>query len=426
MYIARRAAMSEKLLHTPEGVRDIYDSECKKKLTVMNQLHHVLELYSYQDINTPSFEYFDIFNMDKGSAQSNEMYKFFDRNNNTLVLRPDITPSIARSVAKYYSDEELPIRLCYNGNTFINAHQHQGKLSEFTQVGGELINDDSSAADAEIIACVISCLKAVGLKEFQIEIGEVEFFRGVIDEAGLDDEIEAKIREYIQMKNFFGLNEYVSKLDIADNLKEIFSSFDNLFGGLEMLDRAYELVTNPTSKLAIERLRKVYNALAAYGFEDYIGFDLSMLNRYNYYTGIVFRGYTYGTGDAVVKGGRYNNLLAKFGKEAPSVGFAIYVDDLMSAISRNKIEVEIDHSNILILYDRDNQRAAIKLAADLRDKDKKIELVRQSAKHNIEAYIEYAKKTHFSGIYHFLDDDNVEVISLHEGIRETVKASELY
>lgn len=418
--------MSEKLLHTPEGVRDIYDSECKKKLTVMNQLHHVLELYSYQDINTPSFEYFDIFNMDKGSAQSNEMYKFFDRNNNTLVLRPDITPSIARSVAKYYSDEELPIRLCYNGNTFINAHQHQGKLSEFTQVGGELINDDSSAADAEIIACVISCLKAVGLKEFQIEIGEVEFFRGVIDEAGLDDEIEAKIREYIQMKNFFGLNEYVSKLDIADNLKEIFSSFDNLFGGLEMLDRAYELVTNPTSKLAIERLRKVYNALAAYGFEDYIGFDLSMLNRYNYYTGIVFRGYTYGTGDAVVKGGRYNNLLAKFGKEAPSVGFAIYVDDLMSAISRNKIEVEIDHSNILILYDRDNQRAAIKLAADLRDKDKKIELVRQSAKHNIEAYIEYAKKTHFSGIYHFLDDDNVEVISLHEGIRETVKASELY
>ena len=98
----------------------------------------------------------------------------------------------------------------------------------------------------------------------------------------------------------------------------------------------------------------------------------------------------------------------------------------MSAISRNKIEVSIDHSNILILYDRDNQRAAIKLAADLRDKDKKIELVRQSAKHNIEAYIEYAKKTHFSGIYHFLDDDNVEVISLHEGIRETVKASELY
>lgn len=418
--------MSEKLLHTPEGVRDIYDSECKKKLTVMNQIHHILELYSYQDIDTPSFEYFDIFNMDKGSAPSNEMYKFFDRNNNTLVLRPDITPSIARSVAKYYAEEELPIRLCYKGNTYINAHQHQGKLSEFTQIGGELINDDSSAADAEIIACVISCLKAVGLKEFQIEIGEIEFFKGIIAEAGLDEETESKIREYIQMKNFFGLTEYVSKLHISEKLKQIFSNFDNMFGGLEMLDRAGSLVTNPMSLSAIERLKKVYTALQSYGYENYVGFDLSMLNRYNYYTGIVFRGYTYGTGDAIVKGGRYNNLLAKFGKDAPSVGFAIYVDDLMSAISRNKIDISIDHSNLLILYDRENQKSAIQLAADLRNKDKKIELIRQSAKHNLDDYITYARKMHFSGIYHFLDHENVEVIALVEDTRSTVKASELY
>ncbi len=418
--------MSEKLLHTPEGVRDIYDSECKKKLTVMNQLHHILELYSYQDIDTPSFEYFDIFNMDKGSALSSEMYKFFDRNNNTLVLRPDITPGIARSVAKYYTEEELPIRLCYRGNTFINAHQHQGKLSEFTQIGGELINDDSSAADAEIIACVISCLKAVGLKEFQIEIGEIEFFKGIITEAGLDEETEAKIREYIQMKNFFGLTEYVSKLQISDSLKHLFSNFDNMFGGLEMLDRVETLITNPLSHSAIDRLKKVYTALQSYGYDNYIGFDLSMLNRYNYYTGIVFRGYTYGTGDAIVKGGRYNNLLAKFGKDAPSVGFAIYVDDLMSAISRNNIDVVIDHSNLLILYDREYQKPAIRLAADLRSKDKKIELIRQSARHSLDDYIAYARKMHFSGIYHFLDQENVEVIGLLEETRSTVKALELY
>ncbi len=418
--------MSEKLLHTPEGVRDIYDSECKKKLTVMNQLHHVLELYSYQDIDTPSFEYFDIFNMDKGSALSSEMYKFFDRNNNTLVLRPDITPGIARSVAKYYTEEELPIRLCYRGNTFINAHQHQGKLSEFTQIGGELINDDSSAADAEIIACVISCLKAVGLKEFQIEIGEIEFFKGIITEAGLDEDTETKIREYIQIKNFFGLTEYVSKLQISDSLKQLFSNFDNMFGGLEMLDRVETLITNPLSHFAIDRLKKVYTALQSYGYENYIGFDLSMLNRYNYYTGIVFRGYTYGTGDAIVKGGRYNNLLAKFGKDAPSVGFAIYVDDLMSAISRNNIDVVIDHSNLLILYDREYQKPAIRLAADLRSKDKKIELIRQSARHSLDDYIAYAGKMHFSGIYHFLDQENVEVIGLSEETRATVKAVELY
>lgn len=418
--------MNEKLLHTPEGVRDIYDSECKKKRKVLNEIHHVLELYSYQDIDTPAFEYFDIFNMDKGSAASNEMYKFFDRDNNTLVLRPDITPSIARCVAKYYPEEELPIRLCYQGNTFINAHQHQGKLSEFTQIGGELINDDSSAADAEIIACVVNCLLAVGLKEFQIEIGEVEYFKGIIEEAGIDTDTEAKIREYIHSKNFFGLAKFVEALNIKPKLKEAIAGFDSLFGGLEMLNRAEQFVTNQKSIQAINRMRKVYTALKSYGFDSYVGFDLSMLNRYNYYTGIIFRGYTYGTGDAIVKGGRYNHLLEKFGKDAPSVGFAIYVDDLMNAISRNKIAVDIDDSNLLILYNHKDQKAAIELATGLRAKNNKVELVRKSVRHDLDEYIAYGKKMHFSVLYYFEDTENVTVISLADDVEKTVAAKALY
>ena len=406
--------MNEKLLHTPEGVRDIYDKECKKKIKVIEKIHHVLELYSYQDIDTPTFEYFDIFNMDRGSAYSNEMYKFFDRNNNTLVLRPDMTPSIARCVAKYYADEQLPVRLCYKGNTFTNCLQHQGKLNEFTQIGGELINDDSSASDAEIIACVISCLKEVGLKEFQIEIGEVEYFKGLMTEAGIDEETETKIRDYIQIKNFFGLSEFVKGLDIADNMKAAISGFNMLFGGIDMLDKAKALITNEKSIEAIERMKRVYKALEGYGFTEYVSFDLSMINRYNYYTGIIFRGYTYGTGDAIVKGGRYNNLMSSFGKEAPSVGFAIYVDELMSAISRNDIEIELDYSNMLILYQRENQRSAIEFATYLRSKDKKIELVRKSDRHSIEDYVDYAKKMNFAGIYFIKDEDALEIISTKE------------
>lgn len=417
--------MNEKLLHTPEGVRDIYESELKRRFKVLEHLHHVLELYSYQDIDTPTFEYFDIFNMDKGSAASNEMYKFFDRNNNTLVLRPDITPSIARCVAKYYADEKLPIKLCYEGNTFINAHQHQGKLNECTQIGGELINDASSASDAEVIACVVSCLLAVGLKEFQIEIGQVDYFKGLIAEAGIDKETEKKIRDYIKLKNFFGLSEFVSTLDISDNMKKALSSFDNLFGGLEMLEVAATFVSNPKSIAAIERMKKVYNALVSYGFEKYIGFDLSMLNGYNYYTGIVFRGYTYGTGNAIVKGGRYDNLLSQFGKDAPSVGFAIYVDELMNALSRNKIAIDVDYSNVLVLYERDNQQSAIGLATKLRQSDKKIELVRKSDKHAIEDYIEYAKKMKFSGIYSIVNDNDLIDISVKDGSKSDRKISEL-
>jgi ATP phosphoribosyltransferase regulatory subunit len=399
--------MSKKLLHTPEGVRDVYNDELMKKQKVIDEMKSVLTLYNFHGVETPTFEYFDIFNRDTGSAPSNEMYKLFDRNNNTLVLRPDITPSIARCVAKYYPDESLPIRLSYEGKCFINAHQHQGKLSEISQLGAELINDDSSAADAELIACVVRCLKKVGLTEFQIEIGQIDFFKGLIEEAGLNDETAERIREYIHLKNFFGLSEYVAGLDISDKLKEAFSSFDSLFGGLEMLDKAQKLVTNKVSLDAIDRMHKVHTALSSYGYEKYISFDLSMINRYNYYTGIVFRAYTYGTGDAIVKGGRYNNLMEQFGKPASAIGFAVYIDDLMAAISRNKIDIAIDNTSTLILYKREAQDKAIKLAVSMRDDGQRVELTRKSDKHNLNEYKAYAERMNLTRVMYLAENGEI-------------------
>ncbi len=401
--------MMEKLLHTPEGVRDIYDNECKKKLKVLDKMHHALSLYSYNDIETPTFEFFDIFNHDKGSAISNEMYKFFDRENNTLVLRPDMTPSIARCVAKYYNDEELPIRLCYQGKTFMNTHNHQGKLNEITQLGAELINDDSSAADAEVIATVIDCFLATGLTEFQIEIGEVDFFKGILENTNLEETVIDEIRGLIHNRNFFGLEILIKELDLSDNVKNVLLSFDQLFGGLEMLDTAKKLVSNKTSMEAIERLEKVYKALSYSGYEQYISFDFSLLSRYEYYTGIVFRGYTYGTGDAVVKGGRYNNLLKQYGKDASAIGFAFYIDDLMMAISRQKIDVSIDNSDNIILYNIEQQETAIRIANHLRKTDRKIELIRKSKKKDVVDYAEYGKKNHFSGMFYLTSDTTMDI-----------------
>ena len=399
----------EKLLHTPEGVRDIYDNECKKKRKVLSKMHHVLSLYSYNDIETPTFEFFDIFNQDKGSAASNEMYKFFDRDNNTLVLRPDITPSIARCVAKYYNEEDLPIRLCYQGDTFLNTHNHQGKSHQITQLGAELINDDSSAADAEVIATVIDCFLAAGLKEFQIEIGEVEFFKGILEEASLSKETAEEIRKYIHNRNFFGLESLVKELNLSDSVKKVLLSFDQLFGGCDMLERAKQLVSNPTSLEAINRLEKVYTALSYSGYEQYISFDFSLLSRYEYYTGIMFRGYTFGTGDAVVKGGRYNNLLEQYGKNAPAIGFAFYIEDLMKAITSQKVEVSIDNSDSIILYDIEYQKYAIRFANHLRKSDRKVELIRKSKKKDVKDYVEYGKHNHFSGMFYLTSDKTVDV-----------------
>jgi len=401
--------MRDKLLHTPEGVRDIYDSECERKNRVLRNIQDTLHLYGNRDIETPSFEFFQIFNHDRGTAPSNEMYKFFDRSNNTLVLRPDITPSVARSVAKYYPEEELPIRLSYTGHTFINAPQHQGKLHENTQIGCELINDDSSAADAEMIACVIDCLKASGLSEFQIVIGEMDFFKGIIEEAGLGETEEEEIRGYLKIKNYFGLSEYLTRLALDDSVKSVLASFDRLFGGEEMLESAETLVQNKRSREAVRRLKKVYQAVKCYGYENYLSFDLGMVNGYHYYTGIVFRGFTYGTGNPVASGGRYNMLLSQFGKDAPSIGFVISVDELILALSRQKVEDPVPFQSAAVIYSIEHQQKAVQLSVELREKGIHTGLIRKSKRHTMEEYYAYASRFSIDRLYTILEDGNVEI-----------------
>ena len=293
--------MKEKLLHTPEGVRDIYNSECKRKSAVEKRIHHILELYGYQDIETPTFEFFDIFNSDTGTVSSVEMFKFFDRNNNTLVLRPDMTPSIARSVAKYYSACEFPLRLSYRGNTFLNNRSYQGKLTEKTEMGAELINDDSPEADAEGIIMMIDCFLAAGLTDFRIDIGQAEFYKGIMDALEASEEVKEQIHEYIENKNALGMEILLSDLSMKDCYRNILLEYNDLYGDVTMLEKAKKLTINPRCQAAIARLEEVYEVLKLYGYEKYVSFDLGMVNHFDYYTGIIFRGYTYGTGDAIRK-----------------------------------------------------------------------------------------------------------------------------
>ena len=177
----------EEKLHTPEGVRDIYNTECKRKLTLQERLLDTLHLYGYQDIQTPTFEFFDVFRKEIGTISVQELYKFFDRDGNILALRPDITPSVARAAATLFESEDFPIRLCYVGNTFINHSSYQGRLKENTQLGAELIGLDSTAADAEMLAMVIDGLKKVGLKEFQVSVGHVDFIQSLMEATGLEE-----------------------------------------------------------------------------------------------------------------------------------------------------------------------------------------------------------------------------------------------
>lgn len=399
--------MNSKLLHTPVGVRDIYNEECYDKLLIQNRIHKIFKEYGYSDIQTPTFEFFDIFNKERGSVASKNMYKFFDREGNTLVLRPDMTPSIARASAKYFMDEEMPIRLCYVGNAFINNSEYQGKLKEFTQIGSELLGDNTSDADAEVIAMVIESLLKAGLTEFQIEIGQPEFFKGIVEKAGLDTDTIEELRELLENKKYFGVEDVLAKANVPQEDREVFLKFQEFAGSIEMIKLAKTLNINDKSKAALERLEKLYSILVIYGYEKYISFDLSMLNMYQYYTGIVFKGYTYGTGDAIVTGGRYDNLLGQFGKDFAAIGFAVNLDQLMVALERQHIKLGERDNKKMILYGVENQREAINYTKTLRSENECVMMVRKRSNHQMEDYISYAKRSNVSEII-IIDGNGIE------------------
>lgn len=411
----------EQRLHTPEGVRDIYHTECRKKLAVQEKLHRTLHLYGYQDIQTPTFEYFDVFRKEIGTIASKELYKFFDREGNTLVLRPDITPSIARAAATLFEEEDSPIRLCYVGNTFINHSSYQGRLKENTQLGAELIGVDSIEADAEMLAMVVDGLKSVGLTEFQVNIGHVDFIRGLMDATGLEDEAIEELHTLITNRNYFGVEEILDREGATEDVKAAFRILPELMGGIEVLEKAGKIAPDLGAKKAVARLLRIYQILMHYGVEQHISFDLSMSGSYMYYTGIIFRAYTYGTGDAVVRGGRYDQLLEKFGKSTPSIGFAMIVDELTSALSRQKISIETRRPH-LIVYTDSTLRWAISLAKEFRSKGYCTELLKRSASDGKERFLEYGKRMQAVSMLYLKEDGTIEMVNFKTGKEKTVQA----
>lgn len=356
----------KQLLHTPEGVRDLYGKEYATKLNLQDKLMKSIQLYGYENIQTPTFEFFDVFSEEIGTTGSRELYKFFDKEGNTLVLRPDFTPSMARCAAKYFMEQNVPIRFCYSGNTFINNDNLQGKLKELTQMGAELIGDDSVYADAEMIMMVIDTLRSAGLTKFQVSIGEVEYFKGICRHAGLDSDTEMEIRDYISEKNFFAAEELMMEKGISEKDREAILQVREFYQVEETLMRAKELAPNEMSRNAIGRLEALYELLKQYGVAEYVSFDLGMLSKFHYYTGVIFKAYTYGVGDAIVTGGRYDTLLAHFGKEAAAIGFMILVDDLMEALYRQGIEIGIKENRQILYYTKENYSEKLKEAIHLR------------------------------------------------------------
>lgn len=318
-------------ISTPEGTRDLLFASCRVLRQTERAVRTALEGCGYSEIITPAVEYFDVFAQANPELDQENMLKIIDRSGRICVARPDNTTPIARIAATRLDDAALPVRLYYSQKVFrsvVGGHGHKG---EFLQVGAELIGADGLAADQDILSAAFSALTGTGVDNFRIELGHAEIYKALIEELGVDAQTAESIRRLIENKSFAALGDALAPYGERPAAKAL-GAMPQLFGGVEVLDQVEALTGNVRVLGAVSYLRRLYQALDAAGYGNRIMIDLGLVHEMDYYTGVMFRGYIGGAGAAILSGGRYNALCAKFGKDLPAGGFGIDVERIADSL----------------------------------------------------------------------------------------------
>ena len=323
--------MKKYSVSTPEGTRDKLFSECSLRRELTNSLKSLFSRRGYQEVITPSVEYYDVF-LDSGTPLEPEsMLKLIDRAGRILVMRPDVTTPIARIAATKLSSVDAPYRLFYVQNVFRSDIEHSGRSMETLQAGVELLGASGIRPDVEMIALAVESLDACALNDYRLEIGHAGFFKAITAALGAPADKIEEMRRLVEEKNFAALNDVIKEYGVSPYSTAL-RKLPQLFGGVEVLDEALSLIGNADAVEAISYLRRIYSELEAAGLSGRVMIDLGLVNQINYYTGVIFRGYTSGAGSAVLSGGRYDQLAAAFGKKMPATGFAIDIDALSDSV----------------------------------------------------------------------------------------------
>lgn len=315
-------------VNTPEGTRDRLFAECRERRQVQQALTGLFRRRSYAEVITPEVEFYDLFLQSGNPMPQEAMLKIIDRSGKIMVMRPDSTTPIARVAATKLRSVPLPQRLYYDQTVFRSGREHRGGSSEIAQCGVELIGASGRKADLEMIALAVDCLRESGLEHFHIELGHVGFFRELTARMDMSAAAVEQMRALIEGKNFAALGDLLEPYAGQSAAKPL-RRLSHLFGGAGVLDEAEALSGGSD---ALDYLRDVYAELKAAGYGKYIRFDLGLVHQIDYYTGVVFRGYVEGAGDAVLSGGRYDKLVEAFGRPAQATGFAVDVDAVASCL----------------------------------------------------------------------------------------------
>lgn len=319
----------------PIGMATILPEAARHVRQLESELLRYCYGYGYDEIILPTFEYFDVLAPGLEPALLENSYKIVDRTTGRiLLLRPDVTAQIARTVAMGMVGTRLPLRLSYRATVFRYEPEHVGRDRELFQVGAELIGSDDPSADCEIIMLMIECLQQVGLPSFKISLGHVGFFKGLLVRAGLSAEGQKLAEQAAARKDFPWLEEILTQERVGKRSTQAILDALELCGKAEVLLKGRALARGEQPLVqALDRLAHVYELLCSMGLQDVVLLDLGEFRGFDYYDGIVFDVFTDGIGIELGGGGRYDHLIGRFGRDIPSTGFALNVDRLFRGLN---------------------------------------------------------------------------------------------
>lgn len=355
------------LLEIPYGMRDFLPHDAAIKRNIENVLADLFKVWGYDEVITPTVEYLDTLTIGNKNSMQRHMFKFFDKNNRTLALRNEMTTSIARLVSSRLQNEDVPFKLSYICKVYRYEKAQTGRQCEFYQAGVELMGNGEPTGDAEIVTLAIKSMLKAGLGNFQVCMGQVAFINGLMQQWNLSVEEQKCIRTALEKHDLVKLEKAVSEAALTDDAKAFLRSLPMLHGDKTVLARAKAFAVNEQSRQALQNLQKIYEALQLYGVAEYVVFDLGVIRDFSYYTGMVFEIYAPGLGSPLCGGGRYDNLLADFGRKCPATGFALGLERLMLALkNQGKAECLTNNKENYVAYAAGHLAEAVEKAMVLR------------------------------------------------------------
>ena len=307
----------------PPGTRDILPDEMRELRALSTALLDTFLRAGYGEVWTPTMEYENVLIQGDDRA-AGASYRLFDEHGQVLALRSDMTIPIARLVATRFGDADLPLRFCYVAHAHRAVRPQRGQQREFLQAGIELIGATAPDGTVEVIEVLCAALDAAGLPRARVGLGDAGLYRGLLEAFGAKDRARP-VMQALERHDMVELERCVAELGLSESEQQVLLAVPALRGGRDVIDRAVDLDGERVEQ-AVGRLREVADGVAARGLEDRVIFDLGLVRELGYYTGAVFEVYDPALGHVIGGGGRYDELLGRFGKPLPACGFGLFVE----------------------------------------------------------------------------------------------------